>query len=236
MLLRQHRHPKIAVLSDGLGIPEMLKLHWLKPPFARTPPDSVISVVSSFKVMKNKFLSISETILVISTVLQLIIMALPWFGISPPENPTNLLQRIWNILLLEIPLIFVLFIFTVSFFIIHILKRKKTATSSSSGISFVVKPIPEKKEIELTKEHYSILLRLLNESGRSEYRGDLEEFYKIQFDKITADFNILRQELLDAELIDERVGSRGAVWYLTSKGLKLAGNKYKELRKDNRQK
>jgi hypothetical protein len=32
--LGQHRHPKIAVLSDGLGIPSMLKLLWLKSTFA----------------------------------------------------------------------------------------------------------------------------------------------------------------------------------------------------------
>jgi len=39
---KQHRHPKIAVLSDGLGIPKMLKLHWLKPPFARKAPASLL--------------------------------------------------------------------------------------------------------------------------------------------------------------------------------------------------
>jgi len=42
MLLKQHRHPMIAVLLDGLGIPEMLKLHWLKPTFARNPPASLL--------------------------------------------------------------------------------------------------------------------------------------------------------------------------------------------------
>jgi len=35
--LEQHRHPKIASLSAGLGVPEMLKLHWLKSTFAPKP-------------------------------------------------------------------------------------------------------------------------------------------------------------------------------------------------------
>jgi len=35
--------PRLSAPCADLGIPSMLKLHWLKPPFARKPPDSFIN-------------------------------------------------------------------------------------------------------------------------------------------------------------------------------------------------
>ena len=54
MLLKQHRHPKIAILSDGLGIPSMLKLHWLKSTFA----DKLASVI--YNIFKRMAWLVSE--------------------------------------------------------------------------------------------------------------------------------------------------------------------------------
>ena len=82
--------------------------------------------------MKQKSLTKSEIIaLVIGflalviAILQLFIMLLPWFGVYPPEKPMNVSYKIFNILFLKIPIIWIIFLCSVIYFIGHIILRRR---------------------------------------------------------------------------------------------------------------
>ena len=99
-----------------------------------------------------------------------------------------------------------------------------TGKIKSSSIESASKEIREETiVVKLSSEQKSLLLMLLEQSGKSLPRNEVEQNYELLFDKTIADFNIVENQLKDLGLISVfRSSMRGDSWELTKKGLRVA--------------
>lgn len=119
----------------------------------------------------------------------------------------------------------------IAFFNINKEVGKKEFDFRSINYSIDENILARHSRIELTDEHYGILLSLLSESDHTYFRDSLQNIYIKKYNKNIIDFNILKKELLTENLIKEYTTIDGAVWKLTDDGFNIASKKYKEITK-----
>jgi hypothetical protein len=178
--------------------------------------------------MKKETL-ISTSILII----QSIIMLLPWLGIQPPIKPTNFFSKIYAFLFFRISFPVIVIIFVMTIIIIYFKFRNKMSIPAKIDNKVLeIKKEEKNEESKLTREHNLILYQLLNSKDCSERDDVLKGILLDSLKKSTADFNILRQELIERDLIKELKSYQGYnIWRLTPKGLKFAKEIHNSIKK-----
>jgi predicted membrane protein len=179
--------------------------------------------------MKKAILSLIGIIII--PAIQLIILALDWLGIRPSVRSTNFLSKIYAFLFykISVPVIVIIFLLTIIFIYIYFKVKNKSFKIPAKIDNKVAETKKEdkKEKIELTNDHKFILLWLLNSNNCTAMAKLLEDTYNIKLNKSKADFNILRQELVDEGLIYDD----GYYWTLNPKGLNVAKAIHKSIKK-----
>lgn len=154
---------------------------------------------------------------------------LTWLGVTPSHITNNgLISSFMNILNFQIP------IFLVSFIVLITILLYKTANKYPKILSTPnIAKEPKKEEVapDLSQEQKLLLLWLLERSDKSYLRHKIEYEYKFKFNKTTADFNIVEDQLYNLDLIRIRSSAGGRYWELSEKGLKIAAIIHSEVNK-----
>lgn len=174
-------------------------------------------------IIKKKVASVILTITFVAGALSEV---LSWIGITPAHISNNkIISGFVSLLNLKVPLYIVSLIILIALILYRKTNRAKGAPISSEIIN--KKPKEKAEEINLSKEQQTILLTLLDESGKFLYRDDVKHSYKTAFGKRVSDFNIIENQLKDLGLIAVRHSVRGLIWVLTEEGLRQSGIIYK---------
>ena len=148
----------------------------------------------------------------------IIVTLLSWLGVPPPKDPKTFVDKMYQLLFLPISLFYILLVAALIFFIMSVWPKKRKETNLKSS----------KDTVPLTDEHYSFLVFLLQCDSSSCLEKKSKDSFLANFGKTVADFNIIKDELIEMGLIyTARNSVRGNALYLTSDGKKVAAGRYR---------